>query len=232
MLGTVYYESYEEEQFVVAPHRGNHQAVLEWDYYNNDPQDQTLITPVVNVNRPTSLEFWTWAQYGNPYGDRFAVRVLDCGEGTWTDLWEASELPYGQNNQYDTPININLDAYQGKNIKIGFRGYNIYGEFLGWDWFVDDVKIVATDTTDVNVNEMAALKFDVYPNPAKDVVRIEAAQPIQQVTLLGINGVLLEDRKTNARNVELNLDGYSKGIYVVRIVTEDGVATQKINLIE
>jgi hypothetical protein len=32
--------------------------------------------------------------------------------------------------------------------------------------------------------------------------------------------------------VELNLEGYSQGIYVVRIVTEDGVATQKINLIE
>lgn len=86
--------------------------------------------------------------------------------------------------------------------------------------------------TGVGVEENAELGLEVYPNPVKDVVRIEAAQPIQQVTLLGINGVLLEDRKTNARNVELNLEGYSKGIYVVRIVTEDGVATQKINLIE
>ena len=232
VLGTVYYESYEEETFVVEPHRGNRQAVLEWDYYNNDPQDQSLITPMVSIDRPTSLEFWTWVQYGNPYGDRFAVRVLDCSEGTWTDVWEASELPYGQINQYDRPININLDAYQGKNIKIGFRGYNTFGEFLGWDWFVDDVKIVATDTTDVNVNEMAALKFNVYPNPAKDVVCIEAQSNIQQVTLMGINGVLLEDRKANAKKVELNLEGYSKGIYVVRIVTEEGVATQKINLIE
>lgn len=232
VLGTVYYESYEEETFVVEPHRGNRQAVLEWDYYNNDPQDQSLITPMVSIDRPTSLEFWTWVQYGNPYGDRFAVRVLDCSEGTWTDVWEASELPYGQINQYDRPININLDAYQGKNIKIGFRGYNTFGEFLGWDWFVDDVKIVATDTTDVNVNEMANLKFNVYPNPTKDKVVIEAQSNIQQVTLMGIKGEMLEDRKANSNKIELNLEGYSKGIYVVRIVTEEGVATQKINLIE
>ena len=49
---------------------------------------------------------------------------------------------------------------------------------------------------------------------------------------MGIKGEMLEDRKASSNKVELNLEGYSKGIYVVRIVTEDGVATQKINLIE
>ena len=94
------------------------------------------------------------------------------------------------------------------------------------------MKVVPTDTTDVNVNELAAMKFDVYPNPAKEKVVIEAQSNIQQVTLMGIKGEMLEDRKTNTNKVELNLEGYSKGIYVVRILTEDGVATQKINLIE
>ena len=230
--GTVYYEDYDENEFVVEPHRGNRQMVLEWDDYNNDPQDQLLMTPVVSIERPTSLEFWTWAQYGNPYGDRFAVRILDCYEGTWTDVWEASELPYGQINQYDTPININLNAYQGKNIKVGFRGYNVYGEFLGWDWFIDDVKVVATDTTDVNVNELAPLKSIVYPNPTKDKVIIETQSVIRRVTLWGVNGVTIEDRKVCSNREEVDLVGYSKGMYIVRIVTEDGVETHKINLIE
>ena len=106
------------------------------------------------------------------------------------------------------------------------------GDYLAFDWFVDDVKVIPTDTTDVNVNEIAAWKCNVYPNPTKDVVVIEAQSDIQQVTLMGIKGELLEDRKTNSNKVELNLEGYSKGIYVVRIVTEDGVMTRKINLIE
>ena len=103
---------------------------------------------------------------------------------------------------------------------------------MAFDWFVDDVKVVPTDTTDVNVNELSGLKFNLYPNPTKDKVTIEAQSNIQQVTLMGINGVLLEDRKANSNKVELNLEGYSKGIYVVRIVTEDGVEAQRINLIE
>ena len=191
-----------------------------------------LITPVLTITRPTVLQFWTWVQYGTDGYDHFAVRVYDTYNGTWEDKWDAADMPYGQINAYDEPISINLDEYIGKNIKIGFRGYNSFGEFLAFDWFVDDVKVVPTDTTDVNVNELSALKLNVYPNPAKDVVRIEADKTIQNVQLMSVNGVILEDRKTNANKVELNLEGYSKSIYVVRIMTEDGVAIQKINLIE
>ena len=231
--GTVYYSDYYENDFVVNPHRGNKHAVLEWDSSESpSAQDQTLITPVLTITRPTVLQFWTWVQYGTDGYDRFVVRVYDTYNGTWDDKWDAADMPYGQINAYDEPISINLDEYIGRNIKIGFRGYNTFGEFLAFDWFVDDVKVVPTDTTDVNVNELTALKFNVYPNPAKDKVIIEAQTNIQQVTLMGIKGEMLEDRKANSNKVELNLEGYSKGIYIVRIVTEDGVATQKINLIE
>ena len=231
--GTVYYTDYYENDFVVAPHRGNKQAVLEWDSSESpSAQDQTLITPVLSITRPTVLQFWTWVQYGTDGYDHFAVRVYDTYNGTWDDKWDAADMPYGQINAYDEPISIDLDDYIGRNIKIGFRGYNSFGEYLAFDWFVDDVKVVPTDTADVNVNELAAMRFNVYPNPAKDVVRIEAAQAIQIVQLMDLNGVILEERKAGTNQLELSLEGYSKGVYVVRIVTEDGVATQKINLIE
>ena len=231
--GTVYYVDYYEESFVVSPHRGSKQAVLEWDSSESpSAQDQTLVTPVLNITRPTVLQFWTWVQYGTDGYDHFAVRVYDTYNGTWEDKWDAADMPNGQINAYNEPVSINLDEYIGKNIKIGFRGYNAFGEFLAFDWFVDDVKVVPTDTTDVNVNELTALNLNVYPNPAKNVAVIEAQSNIRQVTLMSLTGAILEERKTNAQQVKLNLEGYSRGVYVVRIVTDEGVETRKINLIE
>ena len=227
--GTVYYTDFYENSYVVAPHGGNKQAVLEWDSSESpSAQDQTLITPVLSITRPTVLQFWTWAQYGTDGYDRFAVRVYDTYNGTWEDKWDAADMPYGQINAYNEPISIDLDEYIGRNIKIGFRGYNIFGEYLAFDWFVDDVKVVPTDTTNVNVNELVAPKFNMYPNPAKDYVVIEAQTEIQQLMLLGVNGIVLEDKKIGARSVELNLEGYSKGVYFIRLVTDEGVMSKKI----
>lgn len=228
VLGPTYYVDYDENEFYVEPHRGQRQAVLEWDDYNNDPQDQTLVTPTLTINRPTTLTFWTWVQYGSPYYDHYAVRVLDCSEGTWEDKWDATDLPYGQINKYDEPISINLDEYQGKNIKIGFRGYNDFGEFLGWDWFIDDVKVVPTDTTNVSVGEAEIANLRLYPNPAKDQLHIEAADNIISIEIIGMNGVMVENKKVNAPCIDLNLEGYSKGLYLINVVTTEGVTVKKI----
>lgn len=230
VLGPTYYVDYDENEFYVEPHRGNRQAVLEWDDYNNDPQDQTLISPALSINRPTTLTFWTWVQYGSPYYDHYAVRVLDCSEGTWEDKWDATDLPYGQINAYDEPISINLDEYQGKNIKIGFRGYNDFGEFLAWDWFIDDVKVVPTDTTDLSVAGYEIADIRLYPNPAKDQLHIEASKNIDFVEIISMNGVMVENKKLNAPCLDLNLEGYAKGLYLINIVTSEGVIVKKISV--
>ena len=81
------------------------------------------------------------------------------------------------------------------------------------------------------VDEHAA-EVRIAPNPTKDVVRVESTINILSVQLLGINGVLLEERKTNSCKVELNLKGYPKGMYLIRVVTDEGTEIRKINLCE
>jgi hypothetical protein len=232
--GTVYYEDYYYDSYVVAPHGGSRQAVLEWDS-SEEPsgQDQTLVTPVLTIERPTVLEFWTWVQQGLDGFDHFQVRVYDTYDGTWETKWDAADLPGGQINAYQDPVSITLDEYMGRNIKIGFRGYNAYGDILAHDWFIDDVKVVATDTIpDDAVGAVVSDGLRLYPNPVKDRLYIESDASIHHWSLVAANGVMLEDRKWEGDALELDLSGYSKGVYVLRMVTDEGVITKKIVLSE
>ncbi|MBR4146279.1 MAG: choice-of-anchor J domain-containing protein [Bacteroidales bacterium] len=233
VLGTVYYTDYYYDDFVVTPHSGNRQAVLEWDDTEEpSAQDQTLVSPVLTITEPTVLTFWTWAQYGSQDQDHFVVRVYDCYDGTWEDKWDAINLPYGQINSYTEPLSFVLDEYIGKNIKIGFRGYNGWGSYLGWDWFIDDVKVIVTDTTDVAVGETLLDAVNLYPNPAKDRVHIDSKSTIRQMEIIGVNGVAVENKKVDVNSVDLDLKGYAKGLYVLRLVTDEGVVTKRLVLSE
>lgn len=233
VFGGMAYTDYYEHDYYVVPHSGNRHAVLEWDS-SEEPvaQDQTMVTPMVSITEPTVLTFWTWAQYGSTDYDHFAVRVLDCNDGTWTDKWDAFNLPSGQINAYQEPISINLDSYIGHNIRIGFRGYNSLGDIIGWSWFVDDIKIVVTDTTGVGVAEPVADEVSLYPNPVKDQVHIASKNVVRQMEIIASNGTMIESRKIDDYAIDCRLEGYAQGVYFIRLVTDEGVVTKKIVLNE
>jgi hypothetical protein len=217
VLSTVYFTDYYENDYVVAPHGGIRQAVLEWDDYNNDPQDQTMITPVLTIERPTVLTFWTWVEYGDPYYDHFVVRIYDCYDGTWSDKWDSYDHPTGQINSYTEPVSVVLDQYIGKNIKIGFRGYNAMGDCLGSDWFIDDVKVVATDTIPTSINEME-LQSSIYPNPVDDLMTIRADEPMQHISIYNILGVKVKEVFIDNKEAVIDLSKMEAGVYMIEIV--------------
>ena len=99
---------------------------------------------------------------------------------------------------------------------------------LTFSWYIDNVKVVATDTTSVSVGETSLANVSLYPNPAKDRVRIQSSQTIQSMALYGIKGEMLESRPVNTKEMELPLEGYSKGVYFIRLLTDDGVITKKL----
>lgn len=229
--GATHTDDWFGNEYDVIPPQGVKQAALEWDSSEEwGPQDEKLITPLISLERPSVLTFETFCQYGvAQYHDHYQVDVLNTNTGTWNTLWDAVDLPQ-QVNQYQEKVSIDLSAYQGQNIRLRFRGYNDAMDVLTYSWFIDYVKVVATDTTGVTVNEASLNAINLYPNPAKDVVRIESTSPIQSLTLFGIKGEVLEEYPACSKEVELHLDGYSKGVYLVRIVTENGVENKKVSI--
>ena len=137
------YESWERVQTIsfssgdVIPHEGEYQMELYWDY---DDQDEWLITPAITLPANANLNFWMYGQYGSTNGDHYYVKVSTDGGNTWTAVWDASAQPAGQNH-YESAVNIDLSAYAGQSVMLGWNGYAVGG--LWYAWFVDDITVSA-----------------------------------------------------------------------------------------
>lgn len=85
---------------------------------------------------------------------------------------------------------------------------------------------VALGSASIHENMVADL--NVYPNPTNDLIHISTASKIEKVEVMSITGSVLSTLNGNVKSVSLN--HLSKGLYLIRISTENGVALKKLLL--
>ena len=230
-----YATNYFGDEYYVVPPQGTRMAGVEWDESDEwGPQDEALVTPLLTIDRPAALSFETFCQYGiAEYQDHFKVDVLDTNTGDWNTLWDAVDQPQWV-NQFQEPVHIDLSAYQGQNIRLRWRAHNNGSDILTFSWFIDNVKVVATDTTGVVVEEslLDESAVSLYPNPVKDKLHIGAKSVIRLMELVAIDGRRMRQWIIDANETEVVLEGLAKGVYMLQIVTDDGVLTKKFVLSE
>jgi len=144
----------------VTPPEGQWQCGFWWDYNH---QDEWLITPQFNCPQSANLTFDSYVFRGSTNGDHYFVKVTNNNGANWTVLWDASILTGGWNN-YQTPVQIDLSAYAGQQIKIAWHADDPSdNQGMWYNWFIDNVIISNTATTlkfneDVLVTRSAAVK--------------------------------------------------------------------------
>ncbi|MBO6025920.1 MAG: T9SS type A sorting domain-containing protein [Bacteroidales bacterium] len=219
--GAVYADDYWGNEYYVMPPQGKKQAALEWDSSEEwGPQDESLVTPLLTINRPTVLTFETSCQYGvSTYDDHYRVDVLNASVGSWNTLWDAINQPEYLNN-YQDPVSIDLSQFQGNNIRLRFRGYNADMDVLSFSWFIDNVKVVATDTLPTSVNE-AELTIRIYPNPVDNLMTINAEEEIQQIVIFNVLGVKVKEVAVNNKETVIDLSDFESGIYIVEMLSNN-----------
>ena len=70
----------------------------------------------------------------------------------------------------------------------------------------------------------------LIPNPAKDYVYIETqGEKINNFSLYNINGqMVLKSEKLKTTSEKLNLSAFSKGVYIIKIITDKNVYSRKV----
>jgi hypothetical protein len=115
---------------------------------------------------------------------------------------------------------------------------NKYGSW-GKKEYMNDVnapKYLAVQNCVFNYNTLNLEYFDnefdinIYPNPASTFIDIKSSHFISKLDILNTNGQLIQSKKINTQNAQIDILNLPKGLYFIKIYFVYGVLTKKIVL--
>ena len=95
---------------------------------------------------------------------------------------------------------------------------------------IEGVESSSSDTVSTlvtGINEMKAENFDIYPNPATDVITITADRNINVMRIYNQFGQLVLVNTINSKSFTQNVSGLSTGVYFIMLETEDTIISKK-----
>jgi hypothetical protein len=78
------------------------------------------------------------------------------------------------------------------------------------------------------INDLDASMFEVFPNPATELVTVNSPYEISSIRVLNNAGQSVADYEVNAVSYQIDVSNLQSGIYFIRIETEEGQTLQKI----
>src|SRR5690554_1175466 len=98
----------------------------------------------------------------------------------------------------------------------------------------DNIKLTALQSVPayiLSANEWVSSQFNLYPNPAANVVNITNSENmlVQQVAVYDITGKHLTTQTfNNESEIQLNVENLASGVYMLHIETNAGIAVKKL----
>jgi hypothetical protein len=151
-------------------------------------------------------------------------------QARWDGNQSGNEVFYGQPEGSIESKNIPLPAQFKGAVSLIF-----YTELGGWQLNAnsipnDDVLLMDNfrlSTTVGTLQPELTEQIQVYPNPAQELIRIEAKEAIQQIQIQDMNGRILKSNQVQSDFFNLSLTEIPKGIYFLAIQLESGAWAAK-----
>ena len=231
--GLAYYTDSDGAEYEVYAPQGQRHAGVEWDINGNN-QSEWLITPPIAITENAVLTFKTFVRLHNLYFDEYLVKASSDGFN-WETLWSAYDYPAGVSD-YSEDISLSLENYIGKDVRIAWHAFNLYGANLWFSWFVDDVKIRATDTI-VGVNQTPDYSVSkAFPNPFNTFTTISiqthGAGAVSLNVFRSDGAVVFEktlpDLSAGLHEIKIDGTNWPAGIYFYQMRTNSGTSSGKL----
>lgn len=85
-------------------------------------------------------------------------------------------------------------------------------------------------TSVLGTSEFLSSKFTVFPNPVNNVINFSntADAVVDSIEMTDLNGRIVKSQKVNATEGQISVGDLAAGVYMMKISTDQGVATKKI----
>ena len=183
--------------------------------------DNFLITPALAIpSQGAKVSWYVAAQDGDYAEEYYDVMVSTTpdnlnsftsifSETLMSDEWEARTA--------NIPSSLN-----GQNVYVAFRHHNVSDMF----WMkIDNLSV----TAGVGVEDHE-LNATIFPNPANNVLNINATSNINRVEVYNMVGQMVGMYEANDVNTQINTTAFANGVYTVKIETENGTMTKKFTV--
>ncbi len=185
------------------------------------PNNDWLISPQVTLGESPMLSMWV-KSYTDAYGlEKYNVLVstTDNNPSSFTQIAGPINAPVAA----WTYVEYDLAAYQGQAVYVAIQCIS-NDAFI---FLVDDISI--SFFTSVNDNPLAE-SLKVYPNPATDVLNIQAGVEITKARLFNISGQMVYESNGNSNEMRISTTEMPVGLYLLNITTKQGTITRKVSI--
>jgi len=139
---------------------------------------------------------------------------------------QSVSIPFG-GGIYNTPLRMRISS-DVIGVAQSACDANDFGQ-------TEDYGIIIQDPNSVNEIKSLDNSFNVYPNPTRDIINIMSLDNniiVKSLSIYNFVGQSLMHILQNKNNTltTLDLSGFSKGLYFIKIETNEGLAIKKINI--
>ena len=185
-----------------------------------------LMTPEIHTTSPMNFSF-DYATYGgSAASSTFRVgysATNNINNFTWLAPVAVMEDIEGfERYSANIPSGAKYIAIQATEI----------GEFQYWFWMYPNYILIdnITITEGNGIENFSEDNVSIYPNPANNVVNVNAASNINTVEIFNMMGQKVAAFDANDTNVQISTTALNNGMYMMRITTENGVSNQKFTV--
>ena len=181
--------------------------------------DNWLFSPSITMPENGNYDIvWKVMPYTTEYpSDHYAVYVINENNEELQLFEETLDSTMTDFQQRTATIPSSVTG----NFRVAFRHFNSEG---GYVIILDDIQITTTGT--IGINEVNSANAVIYPNPADNKVFVKG-EGIANVQIFDVNG---RNVLTSNHAGQMDISSLTSGIYMVRIISNNGVTTQKLTV--